>query len=125
MPEHHHHHVVPPPLPATPATPPARATPAVAPVAPLAPAGKAAKRATRKAAGKKKAARKKAAAVRAERAWVEPEQGVCPTTHPVKAKLTSRIFHLPGMFNYERTRPDRCYLDAEAAAADGLRPAKR
>lgn len=58
-------------------------------------------------------------------AWVVPEGGVCPTTHPVKAKLASKIFHLPGMANYERTRPDRCYRDATAAEADGLRPAKR
>jgi hypothetical protein len=58
-------------------------------------------------------------------AWVEPMGAVCPTTHPVKGKLGSLIFHLPGGLNYERTRPDRCYLDAAAAEADGLRPAKR
>jgi hypothetical protein len=58
-------------------------------------------------------------------AWVEPIDGTCPSTHPVKAKLSSRIFHLPGGANYPRTRPDRCYLDAAAAEADGLRPAKR
>ena len=43
----------------------------------------------------------------------------------MKAKLTSKIFHLPGMANYERTHPDRCYVDAAEAEADGLRPAKR
>ncbi len=58
-------------------------------------------------------------------AWVEPTGGLCPTSHPVKAKLTSKIFHLPGMLNYERTRPDRCYVDATKAEADGLRAAKR
>jgi hypothetical protein len=58
-------------------------------------------------------------------AWVEPTGEVCPTTHPVKAKLSSKIFHLPGGLSYERTRPDRCYADAAAAEADGLRPAKR
>ncbi len=57
--------------------------------------------------------------------WVEPKGGVCPTSHPVKAKLTSKIFHLPGMLNYERTNPDRCYRDAVTAESDGLRPAKR
>jgi hypothetical protein len=57
--------------------------------------------------------------------WVEPKGDVCPTSHPVKAKLSSKIFHLPGMLNYERTKPDRCYRDAPAAEADGLRPAKR
>ena len=63
-------------------------------------------------------------AVAAKR-WVEPTGGVCPTTHPVKAKVSSNIFHLPGMTNYQRTNPDRCYSDATAAEADGLRAAKR
>ena len=58
-------------------------------------------------------------------AWVDPNGDVCPTSHPVKAKLSSKIFHLPGMLNYDRTKPDRCYRDGDAAEADGLRPAKR
>jgi hypothetical protein len=58
-------------------------------------------------------------------AWVEPAGGACPTSHPVKAKLASKIFHLPGMANYDRTNPDRCYVDAAAAEADGLRASKR
>jgi hypothetical protein len=58
-------------------------------------------------------------------AWVEADDGACPTTHPVKAKLTSGIFHVPGGTNYERTRADRCYVDPPAAEADGLRQAKR
>jgi hypothetical protein len=58
-------------------------------------------------------------------AWVEPTGDVCPTTHPVKAKLASKIFHVPGGLSYARTKPDRCYRDADAAEADGLRPAKR
>jgi hypothetical protein len=57
--------------------------------------------------------------------WVDPAGGTCPASHPVKAKLSSKIFHLPGMANYERTHPDRCYLGAAQAEADGLRPAKR
>lgn len=61
----------------------------------------------------------------ATRAWVEPTGDVCPTSHPVKAKLRSKIFHVPGGLSYARTRPDRCYVDPDAAAADGLRPAKR
>ncbi|MGI9033034.1 MAG: hypothetical protein ACR2HY_05025 [Acidimicrobiales bacterium] len=64
-------------------------------------------------------------AVKAEAAWVEPEGGACPTSHPVKAKLRSGIFHLPGMAAYARTSPDRCYRDEAAAAADGLRKAAR
>jgi hypothetical protein len=59
------------------------------------------------------------------RAWVEPTGGACPASHPVKAKLASKIFHLPGMANYERTNADRCYVDATSAEADGLRPSKR
>ncbi len=88
---------------------------------------------TKKAAPRKPAA-KKAAAKRAAPlqkptapavTWVAPEGGLCPTTHPVKAKLSSKLFHLPGMFAYARTNPDRCYADAASAEADGLRPAKR
>jgi hypothetical protein len=70
-------------------------------------------------------ARKKAAAT-GSAGWVEPAaDGTCPGSHPVKAKLSSKIFHVPGGLNYPRTRPDRCYIDAAAAEADGLRPAKR
>ncbi len=58
-------------------------------------------------------------------AYVEPTGGVCPSTHPVKAKLASKIFHVPGGQMYERTRPDRCYRDAAAAEADGLRQSQR
>ena len=58
-------------------------------------------------------------------AWVEPEDGACPVTHPVKAKIASGIFHVPGGLSYDRTRPDRCYIDAAGAESDGLRPAKR
>jgi hypothetical protein len=58
--------------------------------------------------------------------WVEPaETGACPTHHPVKAKLRSGIFHVPGGASYARTRADRCYLSAGAAEADGLRASKR
>jgi hypothetical protein len=61
----------------------------------------------------------------ADVAWVEPTGEVCPTTHPVKAKLSSKIFHLPGGQMYERSKPDRCYRDAAAAEADGLRQSQR
>ena len=58
--------------------------------------------------------------------WVPPlDDGACPASHPVKAKLSSGIFHEPGGLNYDRTHPDRCYRDADTAAADGLRPSKR
>jgi len=61
----------------------------------------------------------------ADSAWVEPREQACPASHPVKAKLQSGIFHEPGGASYGRTVPDRCYRDAAAAEADGLRRAKR
>jgi hypothetical protein len=57
--------------------------------------------------------------------WIEPNgDGACPTTHPVKGKLASGIYHVPGGANYERTQPDRCYIDEDAALRDGLRRSK-
>jgi hypothetical protein len=57
--------------------------------------------------------------------WVEPDaDGECPSTHPIKAKLGSGIYHLPGGVNYARTKADRCYAEGAAAEADGLRPSK-
>lgn len=67
----------------------------------------------------------KKATANASAPWVDPVDGSCPTTHPLKAKMTSLIYHLPGMTAYARTRPDRCYRDEDAAQADGLRKAKR
>jgi hypothetical protein len=58
-------------------------------------------------------------------AWVEPNGNTCPASHPVKANMSSRIFHVEGGLSYERTHPDRCYRDAAAAEADGLRRAAR
>ena len=57
--------------------------------------------------------------------WVDPEDGACPASHPVKAKVQSGIFHAPGSAFYDRTRPDRCYRTVAAAEADGLRPPRR
>jgi hypothetical protein len=56
--------------------------------------------------------------------WVDAVDGACPASHPVKAKVGSGIYHLPGGQFYERTRPERCYADAAAAEADGYRAAK-
>ncbi len=57
--------------------------------------------------------------------WVEPNaDGSCPESHPIKAKLASGIYHSPGGANYARTKADRCYADAAAAEADGMRPSK-
>ena len=66
-----------------------------------------------------------AAASAALEAWVEAGGEACPATHPVKAKLASGIYHEPGAQMYERTTPDRCYRDPDAAVADGLRASKR
>ncbi len=60
-----------------------------------------------------------------DRLWVPANDGVCPPTHPVKAKLSSKIFHTPSGLNYNRTKADRCYPDEASAQADGLRPAQR
>jgi hypothetical protein len=57
--------------------------------------------------------------------WVEPTDGTCPASHPVKAKMSSGIFHVKGGLNYDRIHPDRCYRDQAAAEADGLRKANR
>jgi hypothetical protein len=57
---------------------------------------------------------------------VKPQaDGSAPSSHPIKAKLSSRIYHLPGMAFYERTTADRCYASPEAAEADGFSRAKR
>jgi hypothetical protein len=55
--------------------------------------------------------------------WVEPVDGACPGGHPVKV-AASGIYHVPGGRFYDRTRPQRCYVDAAAAEADGYRAAK-
>jgi hypothetical protein len=116
LPEPEPEPILPDPSPEVP--PPASAAPSAAPSA-------------RKAAPPKKAARPIKAAKKAAKAapppqeWVEATGPTCPPTHPIKAKLSSRIFHLPGMLAYDRTTPDRCYRTAEAAVADGLRKAKR
>ena len=73
----------------------------------------------------KKPAKKAAAPKTQLPPWVDPEGRVCPQTHPVKGKLSSMIFQVPGNFAYERTTPDRCYKSADEAEEDGLRAAKR
>ena len=73
----------------------------------------------------KKPAEKKAAPKKKLDSWVDPDGNICPDTHPVKGKLSSMIFQVPGNFAYDRTKPDRCYESATAAETDGLRAAKR
>jgi hypothetical protein len=58
--------------------------------------------------------------------WAEPnEGGGCPEGYPVKAKVSSSIFHVPGGVLYDRTGADRCYASPEAAEADGFRASLR
>ncbi len=64
--------------------------------------------------------------------FVAPEQWViapsdaaaAPEGFPVKVKVSSGIFHVPGGRFYERTNPDRWYATAAAALADGYRQSK-
>jgi hypothetical protein len=87
-----------------------------------------AERAVKAAAPKKAAAPAKAAKKQPPlgATWAAPgESGACPEGHLVKVKLSSRLYHLPGMSAYARTTPDRCYPTAEAAEADGFTRAKR
>lgn len=63
---------------------------------------------------------------RATPSWVEPDpSGNCPDGYPVKLKLTSGIFHVPGGLSYDRTNADRCYVDTASAEADGFRQSRR
>jgi hypothetical protein len=57
--------------------------------------------------------------------WVDPSGGVCPPSHPVKAKLSSKIFQVEGNLAYDRTKADRCYKSPSAAEKDGFRAAKK
>jgi len=70
------------------------------------------------------AAAKEAAAATKE-AWVKPVGSTCPPGYPVKAKTSSRVYRVPGMFSYEESKPERCYRDEDAAIADGFTRAKR
>jgi hypothetical protein len=57
--------------------------------------------------------------------WVEPVEGECPLSHPIKGNADSGIFHVPGGLSYDRTVPERCYASEADAEADGFRRAKR
>jgi hypothetical protein len=56
--------------------------------------------------------------------WIEPIDGACPISHPIKANDNSGIFHVPGGRFYDRTGAERCYARTEDAEADGYRAAK-
>jgi hypothetical protein len=52
------------------------------------------------------------------------DDGSTPDSHPIKAKDSSGIFHVPGGRFYDRTKADRCYPTAAAAETDGYRQSK-
>lgn len=57
--------------------------------------------------------------------WTDPDDdGGCPVSHPVKAKSSSGIYHVPDGGLYQRTKADRCYGSPAAAEADGFRASK-
>jgi hypothetical protein len=58
-------------------------------------------------------------------AWRPPlDDGSAPDGHPIKVKVSSGIYHVPGGRFYDRTVPDRCYPSEDAAVADGYRRSK-
>ncbi|MDP1792898.1 MAG: hypothetical protein Q8K63_02070, partial [Acidimicrobiales bacterium] len=57
--------------------------------------------------------------------WVEPVGDVCPPSHPIKAKLGSRVFRRPGGPGYDASHPDRCYASEGAATRAGFNEAQR
>jgi hypothetical protein len=58
--------------------------------------------------------------------WVVPNgTSDVLATHPVKVKLSSRVYRVPGMPLYDRTVADRCYASVEAAETDGFNRAAR
>jgi hypothetical protein len=57
--------------------------------------------------------------------WVAAGEGLEPPEgFPVKVKMSSGIFHVPGGRFYDRTNADRFYATADAAEADGYRRSK-
>jgi len=57
--------------------------------------------------------------------WVTATSGGgAPEGFPVKVKVSSGIFHVPGGRFYDRTNPDRWYATTAAALADGYRQSK-
>ena len=59
-----------------------------------------------------------------ERWVIATSDSAAPEGFPVKVKVSSGIFHVPGGRFYERTNPDRWYATAGAALADGYRQSK-
>ncbi len=53
----------------------------------------------------------------------------CPLTHPIKGNFTTHsgepcIYHVPGGEFYDKTKPERCYINEADAVRDGCRRSK-
>jgi hypothetical protein len=54
----------------------------------------------------------------------------CPLTHPIKGNFTTHsgepcIYHVPGGEFYDKTKPERCYLNEAEAVQGGCRRSMR
>ena len=55
-----------------------------------------------------------------EAKWVQPVDGACPASHPIKARFSTGHYHLADDRDYAKVVPDSCYASEEAAQADGF-----
>ena len=58
------------------------------------------------------------------RAWVEPDDGACPATHPVKASSRAASSTCPAVRTTTAPTPTAATSTPDAAAADGLRASR-
>jgi hypothetical protein len=47
----------------------------------------------------------------------------CPPGYPIKGNMPSQLYHEPGQLSYNRTIPEVCFRNAEAAESAGFSPA--
>ena len=55
---------------------------------------------------------------------VDPVEGACPASHPIKGNKSSMgalIYHTPASASYDRTRPESCFATEADAEAAGYR----
>jgi hypothetical protein len=48
----------------------------------------------------------------------------CPSDHPIKGNLPSRIYHRPDQATYDRTDPEICFASEDAAMLAGFRASR-
>jgi hypothetical protein len=63
--------------------------------------------------------------------WVDlPEDAIlatdneCPDDYPIKGNLPSHVYHMPDQPSYQRTIPEVCFADEDAAMSAGFRPSQ-